>query len=90
MNALTDEQARAVIEAVVFGAGARGASEDEIRLAVQWATSTLADFALLELVLERRLAVSRVEADGVTGPNLTFVTRGSRTSTGRTRDANAW
>jgi hypothetical protein len=72
-SSLTDDEAKAIIEAVVAGHRRKGASEQDVHLALKWANAVRSELALLELVLEGRLAITSVKKNGFKTDELTFV-----------------
>ena len=61
---LSDAEAKAVILARLRGAGPEGASKAQCEQAVRWAEQVRIDSALLELVLEGRLAMRPAKGEG--------------------------
>jgi len=74
-TSLTDDEAKAIMEAVIVGHGRRGASEQNIRSALAWANAVRSELALLELVLEGELAITKVKKNGFRSDELTFAKR---------------
>jgi len=72
---ISDEEAKAVIEAVLEGHGRRGATEGQIVMALKWANDVRSELALLDLVLEGKLAITKVKKGGFKSDELTFRAR---------------
>ena len=75
IKALTDDEAKLVIEACLHGHGEKGASEDTITRCLSWASGVKAEAALLELVLDGMLSISEIGEDKLVLDELTFVPR---------------
>jgi len=75
LASLSDDEAKAIIEACLRGHGEKGASKDEITRCLSWASGVKAEAALLELVLEGRISISKAKKNGLVLDELTFVPR---------------
>jgi hypothetical protein len=75
ITTLSDNEAKTIIEAVVAGHGTKGVSEDKIRAALKWANGVRSELALLDLVLEGRLAITSVKKGAFRSDELAFVER---------------
>jgi len=71
-TALSDDEAKKIIEACLEGHGEKGATQEEIARCLRWATAVKNEHDLLELVLEGRLVIKKTKKNGFVADELTF------------------
>lgn len=74
-SSLSDNEAKTIIEACLHGHGRRGATEEQVRRSLSWANGVRAEQALLELVLEGKLAITKTKKNGLVLDEITFTKR---------------
>jgi len=74
-SALSDDEAKTIIEACLLGHGNKGASQDEIARCLSWANGVKAEQALLELVLEGKTVIAKTKKNALVLDEIVFAMR---------------